>query len=155
PKRRGGARGPLPPAPSPLRGGGRGEGFVRPPLDLRLAQSQDSRKGFGQTRPNVLVCDPQDSEAVSRQDPISLGVRLPLLLVNQTINFHNASRSMAVEINDKAIDTLLPPKVKARQAVGSEVLPKGLLLRGHLAAELLGRLDLHLFNPLTDDDVRD
>jgi hypothetical protein len=55
---------------------------------------------------------------------LPLAVSLPLRFVQRPIHFDSKSLLMAVEVKDEAADSMLPPKLAARQATVAQGGPE-------------------------------
>src|SRR5262249_19260783 len=61
---------------------------------------------------------------------------------------------MTIEVDNEAVDRLLPSKVETTKSISSDFIPNNLLFRSHVLAQFLGAQHLVLMNALPDDDVR-
>jgi hypothetical protein len=86
---------------------------------------------------------------------IALCIRLALLFVNRSIQFHDQSRPVAVEIDNISTNDLLPSKVKTAQTIGPNMIPESFLSDRHVSTKLLGSLDFGRIDASTADDVLD
>jgi hypothetical protein len=75
---------------------------------------------------------------VRRHHRITFGASLDLRLVGRSVDLDDESRRVTVDVPDKPPDHLLSAEVQSVQSVGTEVLPQGAFLVGHLAAMLSG-----------------
>jgi len=72
---------------------------------------------------DVIIGHAQDGQTATFQRLVSLFIALTLRSMYWPVDFdHDASR-VAVEINDEAIDDLLPAEVQASELVGAQPLP--------------------------------
>jgi hypothetical protein len=89
----------------------------------------------------------------SRHDLISLRIVFRKLFVNRSVHLDYDPRGMAIEVNNKSCDDLLPSEVQAVEAVGAEMSPQVSLRFGHLAAQLLCALYLYGIGTIFGDST--
>ncbi len=73
--------------------------------------------------------------------------------MDTTIQLNDEPLSVAVEVDDEAIDDLLAPEMQPALAAGAQFAPQPALGLGHLPAQLFGSLELDRLDPLTHDYV--
>lgn len=54
-----------------------------------------------------------------------------------SVEFHHQSRRMAIEVDDKPSENVLPAKVLTQEFVGSQLMPEDSLLRSRILTQLL------------------
>jgi len=73
----------------------------------------NSRQDIGKIVSNFVVFDSHNMQAARSQNTISFFIIFDLLFMYLSIHFHNQANFIAIEIYDKAVNYLLPSKVKA------------------------------------------
>ena len=102
---------------------------------------------------HLPVAEAQHLETAAAKD-ISSGLVLDFaLIMDRTVHFDHQARFVAVEIDDKASDDLLPSKMPAVQPVCTQISPQTLFCRCHRLAQFPSSLLLLGINPLPCDDA--
>ena len=70
-----------------------------------------------------------------------------------SVHLDNQRSLMTIEIDNKAINNLLPSKVKASQLVAAQQTPKDFFRRRHIAPKQFGSLLLCRVDALANDNV--
>jgi hypothetical protein len=94
------------------------------------------------------VREAHDGQIAGGEDLVALGVVVSLIRVDRTVDFNHQAGAMAVEVDYKAVDYLLPPKVQPFKPPRTEPLPQQKFVRRHFAPEFQRQLDFRVRNPL-------
>ena len=71
-----------------------------------------------------------------------------LILMDTAINLNDEASSMAIEVDDEAVNDLLPSKSKTSESASTNRGPQSPLSRGHPSPKLARQIDL-----LTGDEL--
>ena len=93
---------------------------------------------------DVGIWNAKDTEAARGEPAGALGVVVSLVVVNGTVQFNDEGRRVTVEIQNEAVDNLLPPEMQAMESIPAHALPHPGFLWGQGAPQLLGSLEFFL-----------
>jgi hypothetical protein len=96
---------------------------------------RDTRQDAIEVAQDFVVAEAQHTEVAQLQGFIAPPVIFVLLVMDRAINLDNEVSTVAVEINNEAIDALLATELERPQVMAAQVLPEVLLRRGHLATQ--------------------
>jgi len=104
---------------------------LRDCIGTRLAQTaEDGIEALS----NVIIGKAKHAQAAQRERRVSFCILLALLLVDRAVYFDHQRSSVAVEVDDEAINDLLPAEMKVEKASSAHLLPEDPLSSGHLEA---------------------
>jgi hypothetical protein len=76
-----------------------------------------------------------------------------LITVNESVDFNDQPRGMAIKVDDEPVDDLLAAEMKSAELIPAEALPEYPFLGRRLPTHFLRPKDFLLRNPLADDDI--
>ena len=91
---------------------------------------------------HFVVGETQDGKATPNENGVALMVGLVLILVNWPVDLDHQRERVAIEIDDEAVDDLLPTKLPPTEPIRAQFLPQSTLGGGHLATQRLRLLAL-------------
>ena len=104
----------------------------------------DTFEDGGKVMQDVVVADAEDVETASSEDAIALGIRLCLGCVDGPVHLNDQPCGGAIEVDDEAVDDLLPAKVQSIQTVTTQRGPEQPLGERHRPAQFARAFGLHL-----------
>jgi hypothetical protein len=82
------------------------------------------------------VGEPQPAQPATRQNPVSLNIISGKFGMNCAIHLNDQSGRVTAEINDEAINDLLPPEPQPTESIGPQQAPERRLTSSHVLPEL-------------------
>ena len=110
-------------------------------------------EGGGEVMEYVVVGDAEDAEIAGGEDVIAFGIVVGLRAVNRPVDFEDKPGGGAIEVDDEAVDDLLPAEVEAFQTMGTERGPQYAFGGSQCCAEFARAFGFCLVESLALDDA--